>query len=204
MNVEKSKKFSNSHRNKISIALKGRKLSEEHIEKIRIKAKIRLSIPENNPMFAKRGILSPNYNKKCTEETKRKIKLSNIKFFKEHSEFRKGKNNSFFNKHHTKETKKKWNRKLKNNPNWKNGKSFEEYGKDFDSSLKEQIRFRDKYTCKLCGCSQLENGRQLDCHHIDYNKDNNNIINLVSLCIKCHLKTNGNRKYWMEFLNGKI
>ena len=85
--------------------------------------------------------------------------------------------------------------------NWQNGKSFEEYGKEFDGSLKEQVRFRDKYKCQLCGCSQLENGRQLDCHHKDYNKRNNNINNLISLCVSCHLKTNGNRNYWIEFFN---
>jgi len=37
---------------------------------------------------------------------------------------------------------------------------FSEYGTEFDNALKEQVRFRDNYTCQLCGCSQLENGRQ--------------------------------------------
>lgn len=73
-----------------------------------------------------------------------------------------------------------------------------EYGSEFDSSLKEQIRFRDNYKCKICGCSQLENGKQLDVHHIDYNKKNNNINNLIALCKSCHMKTNANRDYWIN------
>lgn len=73
-----------------------------------------------------------------------------------------------------------------------------EYGSEFDSALKEQVRFRDKYICQLCGCSQIENGSQLDCHHIDYNKKNNVLNNLVALCKSCHRKTNWNRNYWKE------
>jgi len=86
-----------------------------------------------------------------------------------------------------------------NPPNWRGGKSFEEYGKEFDSSLKEQVRFRDKYKCRICGCSQLENRKHLDVHHIDYNKKNNILNNLISLCIFCHRKTNGNREYWTNY-----
>ena len=99
-----------------------------------------------------------------------------------------GKNNPMFGK------------KGKEHPCWQNGKSFEEYGSEFDNNLKEQVRFRDKYKCQLCGCTQLENGRQLDCHHKDYDKKNNDINNLISLCKSCHLKTNHNRNYWERTL----
>ena len=79
-----------------------------------------------------------------------------------------------------------------------------EYGTEFDNALKEQVRFRDKYKCQICGCSQLENGKQLDCHHKDYNKRHNFLNNLISLCMGCHRKTNHNRKYWKEFFQTKI
>lgn len=79
-----------------------------------------------------------------------------------------------------------------------------EYGAEFDNALKEQIRFRDNYTCQECGCSQLENGRQLDCHHIDYDKQNNKPINLISLCRKCHMETNYNREQWEEYFVAKM
>ena len=78
-----------------------------------------------------------------------------------------------------------------------------EYGAEFDNALKEQVRFRDHYKCRECGCSQLENGKQLDCHHIDYIKRNNFLNNLVSLCMGCHRKTNHNRKFWKEHFKVK-
>lgn len=87
----------------------------------------------------------------------------------------------------------------KNHFNWQGGLSFEEYGMEFDSALKETIRQRDGYKCKKCGCSQLENGRQLDVHHIDYNKRNNKLNNLISLCVRCHRKTGFNRDYWYAY-----
>ena len=75
----------------------------------------------------------------------------------------------------------------------------DEYGADFDSGLKESVRFRDGYKCKLCGCPQIENEKQLDIHHIDSNKKNNKKENLVALCKKCHAKMKFNRKYWENY-----
>lgn len=75
-----------------------------------------------------------------------------------------------------------------NHPFWQGGKSFEEYGREFDNGFKEQIRFRDNYRCKVCGCPQIENGQQLDIHHLDRNKKNNNINNLITICRSCHIK----------------
>lgn len=79
-----------------------------------------------------------------------------------------------------------------------------EYGAEFDNNLKEQVRFRDKYTCQVCGCSQLENGRQLDIHHIDYDKKNNDLDNLIALCMSCHRKTNIKRKFWKNYFLNKV
>jgi len=81
---------------------------------------------------------------------------------------------------------------------------YSEYGTEFDSALKEQVRMRDVYKCRECGCPQIENGRHLDVHHIDYNKKNNNINNLITLCKSCHPKTNFNRKYWKQILKNKL
>ena len=104
-----------------------------------------------------------------------------------------GINNLFYSKKHSKESKRK-----QSLSHGGTGVPYEntEYSSEFDNPLKEQIRFRDKYKCKLCGCPQIENGKQLDVHHIDYNKKNNDIYNLISLCKSCHMKTNNNRKYW--------
>jgi hypothetical protein len=104
-----------------------------------------------------------------------------------------GKDNPFYGKKHSKKTKRKLSLILGGT-----GIPYEndEYGAEFDTSLKEQIRLRENYKCKECGCSQVENGKQLDVHHIDYDKKNNNMTNLVALCMKCHRKTNHHRDYW--------
>jgi hypothetical protein len=88
------------------------------------------------------------------------------------------------------------------NPAWLGGSSYEEYGQEFDENLKEQIRFLNNYKCVICGCSQLENGRQLDVHHIDKNKKNNQINNLIALCIRCHSHLH-NSKNFKEILRNE-
>lgn len=45
---------------------------------------------------------------------------------------------------------------------------------------------------------------EIDVHHIDYNKNNNNKDNLISLCISCHVKSNWKRKDWMKYCQRKI
>ena len=63
--------------------------------------------------------------------------------------------------------------------------------------LREVIRIRDGRKCRLCG--KPENGKHHDVHHIDYNKKKISPENLVSLCHKCHGKTNHNRSQWQAF-----
>ena len=75
-----------------------------------------------------------------------------------------------------------------NHPNWQNGKSFEPYGIEFNNELKLKIRQRDNFTCQICGA--VENGRAHTPHHIDYNKTNNEKINLILLCVGCNTKAN--------------
>ena len=75
-----------------------------------------------------------------------------------------------------------------------------DYPKKF-YSIREEIRFRDRYKCQVCGCFQLENKKQLDVHHIDYDKQNCKENNLISLCPKCHRKTNGSRNFWNRYFN---
>jgi hypothetical protein len=91
----------------------------------------------------------------------------------------------------------------KNNVNWQNGKSFEKYGSLFNGQLKERVRVRDNFICQLCGIPELEFNRRLSCHHIDYNKRNNNLNNLIALCNSCHQKTNSNQLFWTKFFQEK-
>ena len=79
--------------------------------------------------------------------------------------------------------------------NWKGGVSREPYSVDWTNTLKRSIRERDCYTCQIC--SQYG----IDVHHIDYDKKNCNPDNLVTLCRKCHTKTNHNREDWTKFFS---
>lgn len=86
-----------------------------------------------------------------------------------------------------------------NNPAWKGGKSFEPYGSEFNEMLKDKVRNRDNNQCMLCGITKEENEKKLDVHHINYNKNFNESINLITLCRSCHIKTNINREYWETY-----
>ncbi len=78
---------------------------------------------------------------------------------------------------------------------WKGGISFEPYCPKFNKQLKEQIRERDNRTCQLC--SEKENGRKLDIHHIHYDKSNCE-PDLIALCHICNAKVNSNREYYED------
>lgn len=90
----------------------------------------------------------------------------------------------------------------KNHPLWLGGISFEPYGIEFNNCLKEKIRKRDNYQCRICGIKQ--NGRKLSVHHVDYDKTNNEDWNLITLCDSCHMKTNYNREYWQEHFSSSV
>lgn len=79
-----------------------------------------------------------------------------------------------------------YGRTLDKNPNWQGGKSFIPYPLGWNKTFKEQVRYRDSYKCQRCGVSESECSRNLHVHHIDCNKDNLDLENLVSLCISCH------------------
>jgi len=87
--------------------------------------------------------------------------------------------------------------------NWIGGKSFEVYPKEFNNELKEEIRKRDNYTCRHCGITEEEHiivfGKILTVHHIDYNKQNCNEDNLITLCGSDNTRANYNRDYWEQY-----
>ena len=74
-----------------------------------------------------------------------------------------------------------------NHPQWQNGISFEPYGIEFNKELKQFIKNRDFNICQNPNCM---NTKGLCIHHIDYDKKNNNLSNLTTLCNSCHSKTN--------------
>lgn len=125
----------------------------------------------------KKRLSELNKGKKMSEEAKRKI-----------GKFNKGKKLS-------EEHKKKIGKaKLRDkNPNWHGGISLKPYPVDWTRTLRRSIRERDNYICKRC------NQYGVCVHHIDYNKENCNPDNLITLCNGCNLSVNKNRKYWTNY-----
>ena len=160
----------------MSKSLTGYKHTKETRQRMREKGKLRKP---------------PMRGKKQSEEAKQKRRETSI-----------GENNPFYGKKHTKETRQLMKEKHanfngKNNPNWQNGISFEPYSPEFNKEIKQIILKRDNYTCQNPNCEHLS--KKLDIHHIDYDKQNNNTENLITLCAKCHTKTNFNRDFYAEF-----
>lgn len=82
------------------------------------------------------------------------------------------------------------------NPAYIDGRSKLPYPSEWTEALREFIRNRDNRVCQLCNKIEKENGRKLDVHHIDYDKDNCDPINLITLCVGCNTKVNYNREQW--------
>jgi len=133
---------------------------------------------KNNPPV---GVNNPFYGKKHTDEYKEKS-----------SQSKKGKrayNDEQYQKLLLRTLKKE------NHPGWNGGSSKLPYPFEFNKQLKEFIKKRDLYKCVICH----KQDEKLAIHHIDYNKENIEENNLVSLCFSCHGKTNYKREYWYEF-----
>ena len=99
---------------------------------------------------------------------------------------------------------KMWLANPSNHPNWRGGISREPYGWEWNEELREEVRRRDGYKCQLCGAPQVECGKVLDVHHINYLKRDNDPMNLVALCHACHSRTSFRRKHWTVFFEAKM
>jgi hypothetical protein len=136
-----------------------------------------------------------------TEEHKAKL-------CENHADFT-GKNHPGFGKHCTDIAKAKMSiaKKGKKNCNWRGGISFEPYCIKFDEAYKQLIRNKFDNRCFWCGLTPEENGRALDVHHVNYNKqcgcDESKCI-CVPLCRRCHSKTNTDRDGWQEKIMKKL
>ena len=191
--VYKHKSKTEKHRRKLSEVMKGRPssmLGKKHTQETKDKiSKAQKAYFKNNPEAIERArLFGRKYGKNSigrhpTEETKRKMGKANKgrKLSEEQkrmlSEIRRGEKNHF----------------------WKGGISFEPYSIDWTEDLKRAIRKRDKYTCQICGKEP-----SIIVHHIDYNKQNCNPDNLITLCKRCHNQTNFNRDYWTNYFTKLI
>lgn len=89
-----------------------------------------------------------------------------------------------------------------NNPNYINGESRNPYPKEFNISLKRAVRELYNNCDFFSGLHKniISLNRILSCHHIDYNKKNNDIHNLIPLSTSNHTKTNYNRFFWKKLI----
>jgi len=197
--IETKNRLSKLHLGKTNLKLRGRKFSKETKKKM----------SETRKKLFKEGILkSPTKGKHLSEETKIKISKANKgkltgdnnpfrklmqgprreELIKMMSEVRKGRNlgkeNPFYGKHHSEETRIKmkqnhWNKKLyfihprlnkkhseetkmkiskankgELSSNWLGGKSFEPYSPKFNKEFKTIIKLRDNFCCLNCGLSE--------------------------------------------------
>jgi len=173
----KGKKKSKATKKRMSEAQKGRYVSEVTRQKISAKLKGQILTPETRAKMSKF-----QKGKIVSKETAKKISITLLKLLKN----------------------------PKNHPCWLGGKSFEPYGLAFNKLKRESVRQRDSYKCQMCfkrqGKLRTKTNKPylLMIHHINYDKENNNDKNLISLCRICHMKTNFNRKYWTKYFKKKI
>lgn len=153
-----------------------------------------------------------------SNETKEKMRIKKVgkKFSIEHKEKLRrahiGKQ-PMLGKKHSEETKQKIREKRKlqimknvgiKNYFWCGGIFKNPYPKNWTETLKRSIRERDNYICRMPGCGKLQGDKAFDVHHIDYDKKNCNPDNLITLCHECHVKTNHNRSYWIEYFKNLL
>lgn len=138
----------------------------------------------------KKGRVSFNKGKKFSDETKRKISLSKLG---NTNGFKKGSPGSIHSG--------------RDHYNWKGGISKNPYPKEFNKELKLKIRTRDNFTCCLCQRTEREEleelNRVLCVNHIDFDKNNCLENNLNTLCLRCNIKINRERNYWIDYFNNK-
>ena len=188
----------------------GRKLPIETLQKMR-KSMLGKNTYKKTEEHKKK-ISETKMGSKHTEETKKKISKNSS-----HTRY-------WLNKKFTKEHKKKMSESMKKNPVkywlgkkisiehrkkigdsqrgekshfWQGGITNSPYAVDWTKTLKRSIRERDNYICQVCG--ELQKDEIFSVHHIDYNKLNCNPENLITLCRKCHTRTNFKRTYWLNY-----
>lgn len=198
--------------------LTGRKLSEETKERIRAKIKQRHVEGAFKNFHGKKGPKSVEHSKNISNSlTGRQLSKEHIEILKKIPK-KKGWNHSLSTINKMKES--AWRkgktkhtdpylREIGRKTSETKIKIFKELGlhKDhqypeiWDEYLREEIRKRDSYTCQEC--------RKLNVkivHHIDWNKDNCDRANLITLCRPCHMRLHAslNKEYWINRFRIKI
>jgi len=204
----------------ISCGSRGRKHSDEEIEKQREITKLLWQDPEYKRIQheARLGRVG-GWNRGLTQETDPRVaaqaeKISGSTQSKEtkakKSKKLKGKSYvELHGKEKAKEIIKKKSEAIRGekNYNWQGGISENPYPEEF-VRVRKEIKTRDDHRCQLYGKTGItekkEIGSGLSVHHIDYNKQNCKPENLITLCCSCNGKVNANREYWKIFFRDRL
>ncbi|MDO8659492.1 MAG: NUMOD3 domain-containing DNA-binding protein, partial [Candidatus Parcubacteria bacterium] len=150
---------------------------------------------EENPLFGKTGDQNPFFGRTHSDETKKYL-----------SDLRMGKTwEEIIGAEKAGELKQKYREMMsgENNPAWAGGIRWEPYDEEF-FRVRKKILERDDCKCGVCGINEMESlekyNQPLHIHHIDYNKKNSDLDNLLTLCVSCHGKTCFDRDSWKEKL----
>ena len=95
------------------------------------------------------------------------------------------------------------------NPRYKDGvhqnsKQVKLLYQGFTLKIRQKIRKLDNDTCQICGITKVEHKMNMHVHHVDYDKTNNQLHNLISLCRYCHGKVHGDEEKWLKILSEKF
>lgn len=188
--------------NKISKALKNRKFTNEHKEKLRKQHK-------NNKTNDILKFIKENTNKYSCHCGCNKIIIIKRhhywngipEYINHHGRIGIKHTNKSKLKNSISNSKPRPNQQGKNHWNWRNGASFKSYCSKFNNQLKEKIRNqydRKCYICKITEDEQIKNQKEnnkrsckLHVHHIDSDKEQGcggKGWKLVPLCRNCHVK----------------
>ena len=181
------KGHSEETKKKMSEIHKGKVVSEESRRKMSISKK---------EMYAN-GYVSPLLGRTTTEEHRKNMKKNHY--------YCSGVNNSFYDKKHTEETLRKISQNRtylygEEHPSWRGGHSYRDYCPVFfNREYKQSIRDRDGNLCLNCSRTEDQEGRKLSVHHINYDKKNCDLNNLVTVCNKCNTQANKDREWHTEW-----
>jgi len=144
-----------------------------------------------------RGKSSPMKDKHHSEETRKRIAEKVSKSMLGNS-YTKGKPWSKARREIQKFVVKKPRVRSRTKPIIMRGKEYHPDWRD----IRKEIYKRDNWTCQECG-AKCHNKVKIQCHHIDVNVNNNDNLNLITLCAPCHMKVHFSKKDWVRRLRWK-
>ncbi len=176
--IGRGKKLTEEHKRKIGASNKGKK-GHKHSAEIRRKiSKVLTGKPKSEEHRKKIGDV--HRGKKVSEESRRR--MAEAKLGKKASE----------------ETKRKMSeaRRGEKHPLWMGEDHNRIYPEEF-FRVRKQIVKRDGGKCLNPGC--WGTSKRISVHHIDYCKDNNDLENLITVCMSCNNRANKGREFWTAF-----